>query len=139
MHKDYFQGILQLRNVDNEVIDFVSRQAAKRQDVFIAKIEKVRNGIDIYFSSQQYLKALGRKLQEHFRGELVISSKLFTKSRTGEDLYRVNVLFRQAKFRKGDIITYRGSKLKIIRMGNKVACRYVDTGKSITLSYDSLR
>lgn len=139
MRGDYFEGILQLRDVNGEVIDFVKRQTAKRNDVRISKIAKVRNGLDMYFTSQKYLRALGKKLQEHFKGEMIMSSQLFTVSRTGKELYRVNVLFRPSKLKKGDIITYRGSQLKIIRLGNKIVCKYIDTGKSITLSYDSLR
>ena len=139
MRYDYFEGILQLRDIDEEVVDFVKRQTAKRNDVHISKIAKVRNGIDIYFTSQKYLRALGKKLQDHFKGEMVMSPQLFTVSRTGKELYRVNVLFRPSRLKKGDIITYRGSQLKIIRLGNKAVCKYVDTGKSITLNYDSLR
>ena len=139
MRDDYFEGILQLRDIDYEVGDFVKRQGAKRNDVRISKIAKVRNGLDMYFTSQKYLRALGKKLQEHFKGEIVMSPQLFTVSRTGNELYRVNVLFRPSKLKKGDIITYRGSRLKIIGLGNKAACKYMDTGKSITLSYGSLR
>lgn len=138
MRPDYFEGILQLRNPDSEVIDFVSRQVAKRNDVRVSKVAKVRNGIDMYFSSQRYLRILGKKLKVHFPGEMIMSSKLFTKSSTGIDLYRVNVLFRLSRLKKGEIITYRGRSMKIMHLGSKVTCKYMDTGRSITLSYDLL-
>lgn len=138
MRNDYFEGILQLRDADGEVVDFVKRQTAKRNDVRISKIAEVRNGMDMYFTSQKYLRALGKKLQEHFKGEMIMSPQLFTVSRTGKELYRVNVLFRPSKLRKGDVITYRGSRIRIIRLENKVFCKYLDTGKSVSLNYGAL-
>jgi len=139
MHKDYYEGILQLRDTNNEIVNFVKRQVAKRIDVDISKVVKVINGIDMYFTSQRYLKALGKKLQKHFKGEMKISSKLYTRNRiTSKEVHRVNVLFKPAKFKVGDIVKYKGSKLKIVKLGNKVACKYLDTGKSITLNYSSL-
>src|SRR3989344_3429960 len=81
MRDDYFEGILQLRDIDEEVVDFVKRQTAKRNDVRISRIAKVRNGLDMYFTSQKYLRALGKKLQEHFKGEMVMSPQLRSEER----------------------------------------------------------
>jgi len=59
------------------------------------KKEYVRNGIDFYLTSQRYAQSLGKKLKKTFKGELKISSKLFTVNRqTSKNVYRVNVLFR---------------------------------------------
>jgi len=58
MHNDYFEGILQLRNPNDEVISFINSQIKKRTGVFITKEQKGNNGIDFYITSQKYLQAL---------------------------------------------------------------------------------
>ena len=125
-HKDYFEGILQLRNTNDEIIKYVVNQVEKRDDVHISNIKKVKNGFDIYISSQRFMRSLGNKLQNQFHGELKISKKLHTRNRlTGKEVYRVNVLFRYPSFKKGDIIDFKGEKIKIIGIHKKVLVRGV--------------
>jgi len=80
-HRDYFEGILQLRNVDNKIIEFTIKDIEKQENIFISNIKKITNGIDIYVSSQRYLRNLGNKLQNRFGGQLIISTKLHTRNR----------------------------------------------------------
>ena len=95
LHKDYYEGILQLRNPSEEVIRCVKNQIKKKGDVFIAKEVTQKNGVDYYISSQRFLLSLGRKLKKSFRGELKTSRKLYTRDRiTSKRVYRVTVLFR---------------------------------------------
>lgn len=139
MHQDYYEGILQLRNPNEEAIEFIKNQVKKRTNVFIAKEQKVNNGIDFYISSQKYLQTIGKKLKKHFRGELKISSRLHTKNRqTSKNVYRVNILFRLAKCNIGDILNFRGDKIKILKMGKKILAKDMKTGKKISISYKDL-
>ena len=136
---NYFEGILQLRNIDDVVVQFAIKEIEKQENVFIANIKKVPNGIDIYVSSQRFLRNIGLKLQKQFAGQLIISKKLHTVSRmTSKELYRVNALFRVPKFKKGDIIDYKGEKIKIIAMHKKVFAKDIKTGKKLNLSYKDL-
>jgi|TARA_B100001964_G_C14231262_1_gene600154 nonsense-mediated mRNA decay protein 3 len=138
-HKDYFEGTLQLRNVDDEVIDFVIKEIEKTEDIYIAKVKKVTNGFDIYISRQRFLRSLGNKLQQKFGGQIKVSTKLHTRHKqTGRELHRVNVLFRMPKFKKGDIIDYKGDKIEIISMHKKVFAKDVKTGKKLNLSFKDL-
>ena len=138
-NKDYFEGILQLRNIDNEVIEFTLKEIEKNENTFIAKIKKVTNGVDIYISPQKSLRSLGNKLQNHFGGQLTVSKKLHTRSRvTSKDLYRVNMLFRLPKFKKGDIIEYKGDKIKIISVHKKVLAKDIKTGKKLNIRFKDL-
>jgi len=137
-HDNYFEGILQLRNVDEEVVDFAVDET-KKNDVIIAKIKKVTNGFDIYVSRQRFLRSIGNKLQQRFGGQIKVSTKLHTRHRqTGKELYRVNLLFRIPKFKKGDIIEYKGDKIKIISMHKKVFAKDVKTGKKLNLNFKDL-
>ena len=56
MRPGYFEGTLQLRDMEEEVIDYAIALVDSREGVHIAKIEKVRNGVDLYISSQKYLQ-----------------------------------------------------------------------------------
>ena len=139
MHNEYFEGILQLRNPTEELLDFLAKEIKEKGNVFVAKTKKVGDGIDLYISSQRYLRTLGNKLQERFPGQPEVSSSLHTRNRqTSRDVYRVNVLFRMPSFRKGDIITYKGDRIKIIGMSKKVLAKDIKTGKKLTLSYKNM-
>lgn len=138
-NKDYFEGTLQLRNVGDEVVEFAIKEIKKNENANIAMIVEVTNGVDIYIAPQKLLRSLGNKLRHHFSGQLIVSRKLHTKSRlTSRDLYRVNVLFRMPKFKKGDIIEYRGDKIKIISIQKKVFAKYIKTGKKLNISFKDL-
>ncbi len=130
---DYYQGILQLRDVNDEIVSFVRNQIKKRSNVAVTKTIKLSNGFDLYITSQKFIRILGKKLKDSFGGELKISSRLHTKSRTGRDLYRVNVLFRLSKYKKGDIIPVRGDRVRLIRIGKRIFARNMKTGKKVTI------
>jgi len=135
---NYFEGTLQLRDVNDEVIDFAVREI-ENSSVIIAKAKQLENGVDIYVSKQRFLRTLARMLQKRFGGQIIVSRKLHTRSRlTGRDIYRVNVLFRLPYFKKGDIIEYKGDKIKILNMGKKIFAKNITTGKKLNLSYKDL-
>lgn len=136
---NYFEGILQLRNVDTEVIEFAIGEIEKVGNSNIAKIQKIKSGIDIYLSPQKLLRSLGNKLQNRFGGQILVSTKLHTVSRvTSRELYRVNMLFRLPNFKKGDIIEYKGDKIKIITMQKKVFAKDIKTGKKLNISFKDI-
>ena len=130
---NYFQGILQLRNVGDEVVSFVHNQIEKRNDVAITKTVRFSNGFDLYMTSQKFVRILGKKLKESFGGELKVSSKLHTRNKQGRDLYRINVLFRPAKYKKGDVVSVRGDEVRLISLGKKIFARNLKTGKKVTI------
>ncbi len=130
---DYYQGILQLRDVNNEILDFVYNLIKKRNDVAVTKTVKFPNGIDLYITSQKFIRILGKKLKDSFGGELKISSKLHTRNRQGKDLYRVNVFFKLSKYKKGAIVSIRGDKVRLISIGKKIFARNLKTGKKVTI------
>lgn len=91
----YFEAKLQLRPFDKKVYNYIKEQINEKENVFIAKEEKLKEGLDIYLSSQKFACALGLKLKRTFDGELKITRSLFTVNRqTSKKVYRVTVLFR---------------------------------------------
>ncbi len=135
---NYYQGILQLRDVGNEVIAFVYAQIQKRGDVGVTRTVKFSNGIDLYLTSQKFIRILGKKLRESFGGELKISSKLHTRNRQGKDLYRINALFRPSRYKIGDIVAVRGDNVKLLQIGKKIFGRDLKSGKKLTVRRSDL-
>ena len=78
---NYYQGILQLRDVNEEMLDFVYSQIKRRGNVAITKTVNLPNGKDLYITSQKFISILGKKLRESFGGQLKTSSKLHTRSK----------------------------------------------------------
>jgi len=135
-NEDYFEGILQLRNHTEELINYVENKTKKDKKALITNRLKVKNGYDFYFTSQRYLRNLGDKIKNNFPGELKKSRKLFTRKRqTSKDVYRVNVLFRMSNLKKGQVIDYKGDSLRVMNLGKKILAKNVKTGKKISLKY----
>ena len=135
---NYYQGILQLREVNEEIYSFVYDQIKKRGDVAVTKTAKLENGKDLYITSQKFIRILGKKLKDSFGGELKVSSKLHTRNRQGRDLYRVNVLFRPLKYKRGDIVLVRGDEVKLLQVGNRIFGRDLKTGKKLKIRREEL-
>ncbi len=94
MHPEYYEGILQLRNPNEEVINFIRNQFKNNSKIWVAKEEKLKTGIDYYISSNKFLLKLGKRLKKSFKGELKLSRRLHTKNRiTSKNVYRVTVCF----------------------------------------------
>ncbi len=90
----YYEGILQLRPFNKDVLDYVKKQIEK-SDCLISKEVDLKDGTDLYLTSQRFAISLARKLKRVFKGEVKISRSIHTRSRvTSKDVYRVTVLFR---------------------------------------------
>lgn len=138
-HKAYFEGILQLRNPSKELIAYVKKKVEEDQKALITQEKKVTGGWDLYFSSQRYLRALGKKLSDVFTGEVKYSRSLHTVSKsTGKPLYRVTVLFKLYPFKKGDEFTVSDEVWVIKRIENKIHVQNKKTGKKKTMNFDEV-
>ena len=130
---NYYQGVLQLREINDEIISYVNNQIKERDDVAVTKAVELSNGIDLYITSQKFIRLIGKLLKDRFGGELKISAKLHTRNRQGKDLYRINALFRPAKYKKGDIVSVRGDEVRLISIGRKIFARNLKNGKKVTI------
>jgi len=129
-HSKYFEGILQLRNPSPELIKYVAKTIDMDNQAWIAQEQKVRGGVDLYLSSQKYLRSLGKKLKERFPGCLKSSRKLFTVQRsTGKRVFRVNVLFRLYPFKIRDIIKISGEDYRVLKIEKQITVQHVKSGR----------
>ena len=136
----YFEGILQIREGNEELMKWVYETVRKDARSTIAKEKKVTNGIDLYFTDQHYLQNLGRRMKEKFIGILKTSRRLHTVDKmTSKLLYRVNVLFKVLPFKRGDIITLHGEKVEILNIGTKAHIKDVKSGAKRYVSLEILK
>lgn len=137
-HAKYFEGILQLRDPNEEVLDFVAKEMEKNK-ITLAKTKEYKNGIDLYLSSQRFIRAVGKKLQDKFGGVLKMSKKLHTVSKvTSKSLYRVTVFFKMLPFRAGDVIKYQGEEWKILSIDTQVRLKNIKSGKKKQVKTEEL-
>ena len=111
---EYYEAVLQLRDVKDEVIKFVEHDIPKTK-MQVSKVVTLKNGKDYYLSSNDIAKKLGKKLQLTFGGVMSVTSTLHTKKK-GKELHRLTILFRQASFKKGEIVTYQGEEHNVLSM-----------------------
>ncbi len=99
----YFEAIIQLRPFLQEVFDYLEKEIVEKNNpsYFISKIDRLKTGMDIYFSSQRYARTLGQRLKRKFpQGELLITMKFHTVDKmSSKELSRATVLFRMPKIR----------------------------------------
>jgi nonsense-mediated mRNA decay protein 3 len=112
-HTQYFEGVLQLRNVSQDMVEFVLSQFEKNK-VGIADILELKNGLDIYSASNKFSRKIAKKLVNEFGGEIKENPRLFSKSRlTSRNIYRLNVLYKAPEIRKGEVIAFRDRIIKV--------------------------
>ncbi len=126
-HLEYYEAILQLRNVSSTMLDFVYAEI-DRGKIHIAKEVESKNGLDIYLADDDFTKALGKKLQEQFGGEYKVTATLYSQ-KDGRDIYRLTVLFRAVPFKKGDLVKYKGTEYTIKILSKDIMLQSVKTGK----------
>ena len=136
-HPNYFEAKLQLREVSQEVVDFVE-DALIRKKIPVTKAKKVRNGFDFYLPDKDVTRALGKRLQQHFGGQLKITASLFGKKK-GKELYRVTVLFRPIPFKKGETVEYQGEQYNVKMIGKDILLQHLKTGKKEHVKYDNMK
>jgi NMD protein affecting ribosome stability and mRNA decay len=135
---NYYEGVLQLRNPDKEVLDYIYKKILD-SGCRIAKEKKMKNGIDLYLSSNKFLKKLAKDLQNNFAGQLIMSSKLYSKNRqTSKEVHRGCVCFRIPNFKKGDVIQHKGEDIQILNLDKKIYAKDLKTNKKLHIDYKEL-
>ena len=137
----YFEAILQIRGDDRvlngtnedevrqQVLDRVDAMRAESREIFVSKVERVRGGLDFYFSTAPAARIVARELQDQRCAEYKESSSLWGR-REGREVHRVTFLVRFPSFAPGDVIQY-GSRDWYIRSMSKglVRCIALSSGE----------
>ncbi len=132
-HPEYYEATLQLREVTQELLDYVDAS-----NLVIQKIVKVKNGYDYFLADNNQARAIGKKLQDRFGGKVVMTSSLHTK-KDNKELYRVTVLFRQSGFKKGDEVIYHDEPYVVRAMGRDIYLQHSKTGKKVHVRFTEMK
>lgn len=128
----YFESTVQIRGSTDRTLtqwelDECKKMAHSMADAgyrsgeqlsFIQDIKEVKGGIDIILGSTQLGRQMAKAIHERFGGKLVESSKLVGK-KDGRDVYRSTLLVRFPKFRRGDIVSFRGVLFQVTGFDGK--------------------
>jgi NMD protein affecting ribosome stability and mRNA decay len=134
-HVDYFEAILQLRDVPEAVVHFVEGDLAKTKH-HVAKTVLLKSGIDYYTADTDLTKALAKKLQNQFGGQVKITSKLFSQ-KDGKEIYRTTILFRGIPFKKGNMVEYQGEAYKIRALGKDIFLQH-EKGQKVHVKWKDM-
>ncbi len=119
----YFEGTLQLRNPNEQVVSYIERRMQKEPEVLITKARDVRGGIDFSFTDQQFLHSFAHELHRRFGGTIKTQSRLHTyDSQTSKQVFRLTALVRLPDFWRNDVIELDKRLVRITRMGSTLKC-----------------
>jgi len=137
-NEQYFEGILQLRNPSQEVIDFIESKLKKHHERFsISKIVEQKLGLDLYITNNRYMQRLANDLQKNFGGILKKSPHLFSRNRqTSKNIYRVNICLRFYDFKKEDVIKINKKYIKITNIGKKISGTDLEQNKRVSFKIE---
>jgi NMD protein affecting ribosome stability and mRNA decay len=137
----YFEGILQTRNVTDEIVQFIINDAEKQKSkgVHITKedhIEGAGRNIDYYYTDKGYLKVIAEKLRNHFGATLKHNAQLFSIDwETSKNLYRLNLLVEFPKYNKNDVLKIDNQLYMIVSMDEKVHVLNLKTNSKTLLAH----
>ena|GEM_PF-986362 len=109
---NYFEAIIQLRGAHEkfiEIIDFVKDtiDSQKNPEIFITKVEKKKEGYDLYISNKEYAKNMSKRIIDKYGGTIIESNSLVGR-KEGRDLYRFTYAVRIPEFSYLDLIKFNG-------------------------------
>jgi len=130
---DYFEGILQLRNTDKEIFDYIDGFLNKHK-IYVSKKQKVGKDFDLYVSDKRKIQNLGHNLVKTFGGELKINPKLHTRdNQKSKDVFRVNVFYKGPDYKKNDVVVVKDKIIKIKKMGKILSGIDIKTDKRVSI------
>ncbi|AJF61755.1 TPA: hypothetical protein HA239_01605 [Candidatus Woesearchaeota archaeon] len=125
---EYFEGTLQLRNVDEEMVEF-ARSFFRKNNVFISKEKEQPKGIDMNVTDKKRLQNIGLMLQRKYGGSIKVSPHIHTQDRqTSKQVYRVNLLYEAPEFRIGQVIKVDNKVLLVKNISKTVSGVDLATG-----------
>jgi NMD protein affecting ribosome stability and mRNA decay len=136
-HGSYFEAVLQLRDVSQEVIDFAESEI-DRLKMNVPKVIIIKNGVDYLLTDNTLTRRIGRNLQAKFGGKTEETSSLWGVKKDRE-VYRVTVLFRGVPFKKNDLVIYQGEEYKVRILSKDIFLQNTKTGEKVHVKYKDMK
>jgi NMD protein affecting ribosome stability and mRNA decay len=135
-HPNYYEAIIQVRDNEQEVEKFM-KNLIDTKKLLVNKISKMKNGQDYFCADNDQARAMSKKLQQTFGGEIKTTSSLHTQI-DGKDMYRVTFLFRQAPFKKGDEVEYDEEIWEVKSLIKDIFLKNKKSGKKVHIRYRNM-
>lgn len=135
----YFEGVLQLKNPTNEVMDYIDSQFKKieKKGIFVTDQKESKAMVELFITDQTYLKVLAQNIQKQFGGKLSMNETLFSHNRqSGKDLYRLTILLVLPSLKKQDIIYFKKRIYIITNLSDKIIIKDIENENKTKISYD---
>ena len=122
---NYYEAILQLRGEKGERLDFILNflvemlEDAPSKDIFLTKMERMKEGYDLFVSEKQYARTIARKAIERFGGTFKETSHLVG-MKNGSELYRITVSVRIPNFQKSDVLVIEKNLFLVISVKSDI-------------------
>lgn len=93
----YYEGVIQIRGDVNadKIVEEISGMVSKsgKRGWFISKIDKRKEGIDLYIGSKSAVKNIARRLKNKYNADVKESYTLVTR-KDGRNVYRITAVVR---------------------------------------------
>lgn len=119
----YYEGVVQIRNKNHSSYDEIVEKlhsSMNKKNVFSTKIIELKSGIDVYVSSKRFIQSFLKDVQKRYGGEVKLSPKLFSVSKSGKELYRLTGVIHLPELQKGDIIDSKNGLFIIDSMNRDI-------------------
>jgi len=142
----YYEGVIQIRAEGREVkeeelqeiIDSIFtlvERASEKGDrkAFVTRVERRRDGTNVYLGSKKLGKQICKKLAEEYGGKFLEAPELVGRE-DGVEKYRVTYSFRLPKFRKGDVAKLNKRVVAVFSQKKGYRCIDLESGEEIFCS-----
>ena len=136
---EYFEGTLQLRNADREVVDYTYELVRAEKNAEVSKVVGISDkNYDLFFTNKKPLRKIALALQRRFGGEVLNTSKIFTMDKdTQKDINRDTSLFRRYSVALGDIAVLQDRVYLILKLGKSILAKELHTQQNTVLEDDA--
>ncbi|MBF4469719.1 MAG: hypothetical protein ISP01_09970 [Methanobrevibacter arboriphilus] len=145
----YYESVVQFRADDREltqdemdktdkIVDkTLNNRFYKDKLAYLVQKTKLKEGYDYYIGSYKSGKKIADAIKEEFGGIINESPRLISQDKsTGKGLYRIWILIRLPKFKKGDFVKYNDKYWEIMNIdGKRILIQDLDTFERIPLQW----
>ncbi|WP_290623910.1 MULTISPECIES: 60S ribosomal export protein NMD3 [unclassified Archaeoglobus] len=143
----YYESIVQIRAENRELDESeiqvameILREILEREEgnekAFVSKIERKREGVNIYLGSRNVGMKLSKFVSRRLGGSITESKKLHTKI-DGRDVYRFTYSVKIPEYREGDVIEKDGRMYLVKNVQNGKGVDII-TGKTVNIGRDKV-
>lgn len=133
----YFEGILQVRNLNNESKKIVKQILKEFEEAYVNKVVEKKSSVDFYFVKKKFLTRVAEKIVNELGGFMDSNAQLFSRDNlTSKDMFRLNVVVHLPPFKKNDVVKKDGCLLLITGLGKYINSFDLEKGKKNSFKYD---